>query len=87
MENTCSENCFLWKKYKKRCPNYVESLWNPNKGKPILIKDCAPKRTFLMIQELYNKLEGVQQSQEQQRNATMPIFKLIKTQIEKKLVE
>ena len=37
-------------------------------GTPTLIKDCAPRRTFLMIQELYNRMIGIQQAQEQQRD-------------------
>lgn len=70
MENTCNDECFLWKKYKEHCPNYIESWWKPNEdeSRPILIKDCAPKRIFLMIQDLHNRLVGVEQSQEQQRN-------------------
>jgi len=69
MEGTCDKNCPLWKKYKEKCPNYIESWWKPeNKKEPILIKDCAPKRTFIMIQELHNRFIGVEKSQEEQRN-------------------
>jgi hypothetical protein len=71
MENTCSVHCFLWKKYKEKCPNYSEGWWTP-KGKdekPVLIKDCSTKRTMLMVQELSNRLTGIEKSTEQLRNA------------------
>jgi len=65
MENTCKpENCQLYKFLKlkdpTKCFNYIESWWKPeNKKEPILIKDCAPKRTFIMIQELHNRFIGI----------------------------
>jgi len=73
MENTCDfENCEFAKKLfdkKEECFNYIESWWVPAKGeKPVLICDCTAKRMFLMIQDLHNRLIGVQQSQEEQRN-------------------
>jgi hypothetical protein len=90
MENTCNEKCHLWKKYGINCPNYIESWWTfEDKKKPILIKDCAPKRTFLMIQELYNRLVGLQQASEQQRNnagTIIDLTKIIMSQHIKKLV-
>ena len=59
----------------EQCPNYMESWWQPapqaTDRTPILVKDCAPKRTFLMIQELSNRLVGVQKSQEELRNETV----------------
>lgn len=75
MEGTCSKDCPLWKKYKEKCPNYIEAWWKPDNGnEPKLIKDCAPKRTFLMIQELHNRLISLQQAQEQQRNLTSTVM-------------
>lgn len=74
MENTCGiKNCALAKKLKikkeEECPNFVEAWWTPeNKKDPVSIKDCAPKRTFIMIQNLHNRLIGVEKSQEQVRN-------------------
>ena len=51
------------------CFNYKESWWTPdNKGKPILVKDCSPTRIFLMVSDLHNRLVGVQQAQEKQRD-------------------
>lgn len=73
MENTCNyEECEFGKLLfdkPEQCPLFIESWWSPqNKDKPILIKDCVNKRMFLMIQDLSNRLVGVQKSQEEQRN-------------------
>ena len=79
MNGTCDyKNCKLFDLLggqPEQCPNYTESWWTPGPQatdrNPILVKDCAPKRTFLMIQELSNRLVGVQQSQEELRNETV----------------
>ena len=73
MEDTCNHrDCKLFDLLggtPEQCPNYQESWWTPKDGgKPILIKDCAPRRTFLMIQNLSNQLIGVQKASEQSRN-------------------
>jgi len=76
MKNTCDyKNCEFGKLLfdkPEQCVNYVESWWTPNnKDNPILIKDCSHKRLFLMVQDLSNRLVGVQKSQEEQRNENM----------------
>jgi hypothetical protein len=78
MENTCVyESCEFGKSLfakKEQCPFYVESWWTPAQlsgGKPVLIKDCSQKRLFLMVQELYNRMVGVEKSQEELRNETV----------------
>lgn len=73
MENTCNyEECEFGKLLfdkPEQCVNYIESWWTPNNNdKPILVKDCSTKRILIMIQDLSNRLVGVQKTQEQQRN-------------------
>lgn len=73
MQDTCNyDECKLFDLLGgtvDQCPNFIESWWTPESdGKPILIKDCAPRRTFLMIQDLSNRLVGVQKASEQSRN-------------------
>ena len=73
MEPTCDyPNCEFAKQLfdkPEQCPFFIESWWQEEgKNKPVLIKDCSSKRTFLMIQDLHNRLIGVQKAQEQQRN-------------------
>lgn len=72
MENTCNfENCTFGKSMfnkAEQCFNYKETWWNIPEEQPVLIKDCAPIRTLIMLQELSNRLIGVEKSQEQLRN-------------------
>lgn len=74
MKDTCIfKECLVAKRLKlkkgEECINFIEAWWTPEgKKEPLIIKDCSPKRTFLMIQELYNRLIGVEKSQEQMRN-------------------
>jgi hypothetical protein len=69
MEDTCNKtDCALWGLFDHKCPNYVESWWNSSDNKPKLVHDCAPRRTFIMIQDLHNRLIGVQKAQEETRN-------------------
>jgi hypothetical protein len=61
MQDTCFDDCVLLKQLKgdrRRCPNYVEVWWEPRypPGEPKLMKDCAPKRCLLLLQEIYNRL-------------------------------
>jgi hypothetical protein len=72
LEDTCiKEKCLLWGLTDKNCPNFIESWWKPGgitSSPPKLVCDCAPKRTFMMIQELCNRLIGVEQTQEKMMN-------------------
>lgn len=82
MTDTCKfSKCAIAKRLKikkvEQCPNHVSTWWTKEEGKPVLIEDCAPQRTMLMVQSLYNRLIGVQQSQEEQRNVLKPLNDLI----------
>lgn len=74
MKDTCIfKGCPIAKRLKikkqEECFNFIEGWWTPQgKKEPMIVKDCTPKRTFLMIQDLFNRLIGLQQSQDQMRN-------------------
>lgn len=70
MDGTCVKNdCPLWKKHKEKCPNFIMTGWqSANGGQTKTVEDCAPKRTMLMVQELYNRLIAVEKVVEEQRN-------------------
>lgn len=72
VSDTCDkEKCQLWSLFDGHCPNKMENMFSPPPtvgGPPKMVIDCAPRRTMLMIQELYNRLIGVQKAQEEQRN-------------------
>jgi aminopeptidase-like protein len=73
MENTCNfQECLVVKKFKckkaEECPNYIESWWTPyDTNEPKLVQDCINRRLFLMIQDLYNRMDGLHKSQDNMR--------------------
>ena len=75
MEDTCKKpDCHLWKKYGEKCPNYYRTGWREkDSSQEIIVHDCSPVRTMLMLQDISNRLIGVQQAGEQTRNV---IFEL-----------
>jgi len=78
MQDTCNfEQCKFGKSFfndRTECFNFIESWWTPHDGgPPKLVGDCAPRRTVLMIQEHYNRLEGIQKAVEEERNADQPL--------------
>ena len=79
MENTCNfKQCKFGKKHFKKadeCFNYRETWWTPADGStPVLLKDCAPVRTMIMVQNFTNQQIGLQQAMEQQRNEARKIM-------------
>lgn len=73
MENTnCGVNCPFVKngvcKSDNECCNYNESWWIPNNSeKPVLVKDCTPKRLLLMQQDQVNYTLHLQKSIEEMK--------------------
>jgi len=55
-------------KFPEDCENYLEGWWTPLEGEAKLVKDCAKRRTMMMVQDLYNRTISLQQAQEEQRN-------------------
>jgi len=61
MKDTCDTKCKFWKKYGEHCPNYIESAWRSADSNEFKrVKDCAPKRTFLMLQSIENRLLAIE---------------------------
>jgi len=84
MQGTCNpKKCAFLKKVLKEknpegCPNYIESLWTRiGENQPIVIKDCAPRRTVLICQDLINSNLGMQQAHEQMRNRSDSVLMLV----------
>ena len=82
MQGTCNEKgCKLFDLIggtPEQCPNFVQTMWQSQDSQPILVKDCAPKRTMIMMQEIHNRLVGLQQASEQQRNESQAINSVFK---------
>ena len=85
MQGTC-ELCWMMKQ--GRCPNYLESWWTPKDGgTPILVKDCAPKRSLVMLQELSNRVESLQKELNQVRNADHKLREELVNVLNTKVIE
>lgn len=69
MRDTCSKTCMLWKKHKDSCPNYVIGYWREG-DKEMRIEDCAPKRILEQLKVLHNLVIGLQQTSNQERDAS-----------------
>jgi len=66
MKDTCNPaDCAFGKEYgQEKCPNFIECWWQEDgMDKPILVKDCAPHRILMMLQDLHNRFIGVQKQQ------------------------
>ena len=83
MQNTCKESdCVVYKKLKlknqRECPNFIETGWKEHDNtQPVMISDCAPIRTMLMLQTLYNRFIGVQKSSETQVNTQVKFMGML----------
>ena len=62
----------------EQCPNFIQTCWTSDSGEVKPVKDCAPVRTMLMVQQLMNQTLGLQQAQEQQRNESHIIINVLK---------
>ncbi len=47
-----------------------------------MVQDCSPRRTLLMVQELFNRQIGLQKAQEEQRNESIKVMTSMKRVIE-----
>jgi hypothetical protein len=58
------------------CPNYVEGTWESAEGEKYTTIDCAPKRTMILTQQMYDHVIGTRRDYNQMRNAQVEILKL-----------
>lgn len=73
--STCTGKvCPFWRRYNTDCPNYIECRWVTQDGHEHVTKDCAPKRSTMMVQQLYNQFVKTQGSFDQMRNAAISVF-------------
>jgi hypothetical protein len=57
------------KRGKKACPFWLETTWvDQSTGQPKVINDCAPKRSVMLSIDGFNRMQGLQQAAEQERN-------------------
>jgi hypothetical protein len=73
MKDTCdSENCG-WLKFiggrAEDCPNFVLTVWHSEEDKETKsVRDCAPRRTLLVVMDMLSSNIATRQSNEELRN-------------------
>lgn len=73
MQDTCFEGCRYRDKkgrYRTECPDYIELSWTADTGEVRKTHDCARRRSLLLMMNWDQRLMGVQQASEMERNAT-----------------
>ena len=75
--DTCNVKCPFWKKYKDHCPNHVKGMWRTVEGHVYETKDCAPKRSMILCQQIYDHMIDVRQDYNQVRNAASNLMMLV----------
>lgn len=74
MKDTACENCPFKEQGFKECPNYIETLWHKQgEPQPVIVKDCSPKRTLLMLHELHGRTFSLQQQINQAENQILSL--------------
>jgi hypothetical protein len=48
--------CPFYKRYREACPNFVEGEWETTDGHKYTTKDCAPKRSMILTQQIYDMM-------------------------------
>ena len=75
-QDTCpGRPCPYWKRYKENCPFFVEGGWKTPDGHTYTTKDCAPKRSMILQQQIYDTMIGVHKSHNESRNANIAVLK------------
>jgi len=73
--DTCKKKeCPLWKKYKEKCPNLVERVFESIDKEIITVKDCAPIRTLLLTQVIHNDIIAMQKDYNSVRNSNVRVL-------------
>ena len=75
--DTCHDKCPFWKKYKKNCPNFVEGTWKTHEGHVYNTMDCAPKRSMILCQQVYDHMIDVRIDYGTVRNTTEKMLRLV----------
>ena len=87
-QDTCTGKvCPFWKKYAEQCPNYVEGMWQTPEGHKYETKDCAPKRTMILAQQLYDFMIATRKDYAETRRASVEVLKIAANSVGVDLME
>ena len=73
--DTChGKKCPFWKRYQEFCPNFVEGEWETSEGHVYKTKDCAPKRSMILSQQVYDFILGTRKDLNEMRNENIKLL-------------
>lgn len=76
--DTChGKECPFWKRYQEHCPHFVTGQWVTNDGHKYDTKDCAPKRSMILAQQIYDFILGARQDLNSMRNMNIKLLEEI----------
>jgi hypothetical protein len=74
--DTCTgKRCPFWNRYGDQCPNFVEGTWLTPENHEYKTKDCAPKRSMILCQQLYDFMIGTRKDYAEVRRAVVEVTK------------
>jgi hypothetical protein len=77
-EDTChGKKCPFYVRYQEYCPHFIESPWETTEGERYTTNDCAPKRSILLQQQMYNLILGTRKDTNKTRNVTQKFIEAI----------
>ncbi|MHC4640118.1 MAG: hypothetical protein ACYS32_00635 [Planctomycetota bacterium] len=74
IEDTCTPKCAYYERFtdadgNQRCPHYIQTTWQSDDVPgPKTVEDCATKRAVILQIDAFNRMLGLQQAAEQERN-------------------
>lgn len=73
--DTCTgKKCPFFRRYGDQCPNYVTGQWVTNDGHIYDTKDCAPKRSMILCQQIYDQMVDTRKDYNDVRNVTIQLL-------------
>ena len=73
--DTCTgHKCPFFKRYGTQCPNYVVGQWATNDGHIYDTMDCAPKRSMILCQQIYDQQVDTRKDYNDVRNVTIQLL-------------
>jgi len=74
-KDTCiGQRCPFWRRYQDTCPNFVKGDWKTVEGHEYETKDCAPKRSMILCQQIYDHMLDVRRDYGHVREANRKVL-------------
>jgi len=76
-QDTCiRKECPFWHRYGDKCPNYVQGTWLTPEKHEYTTRDCAPKRSMILQQQIYDFMISTRKDYAETRRAMAEVLQL-----------